>query len=89
MDSTEIIGLIAAALTTISLIPQVVTVIKTRNTSSISLGMYSLYTAGTTMWLTYGILSGQLPIIASNGIGVVLAAIILSYKLRESGQDAK
>ena len=82
MDFTEILGLFAAAATTASLIPQAVKTIKTKDMKSISTGMYSLYTAGTGMWLVYGILSKNLPVILSNAIAVVLAAVILTYKLR-------
>jgi len=74
--------MIAAICTTVSFIPQAVKTIRTKNTTSISSVMYSLFTFGTLMWLVYGFLSDNIPIIIANAITLILAAIILYYKLR-------
>lgn len=77
------IGLIAACLTTISFLPQVIQVLKTRNTKSISLNMYIIFVVGVLMWLTYGILIKDLPIILANLFTGVLSSIILYHKIIE------
>ncbi len=82
MDSITIIGLVAAACTTIAFVPQVIKTLRTRDTGSISLGMYSLFTFGIFLWLVYGILTRDIPIIFANSITTVLAAIILVCKVR-------
>jgi MtN3 and saliva related transmembrane protein len=82
MNYISIIGLAAACCTTISFLPQAVKTIRTRNTSSISLSMYSLFTLGTLFWLIYGILSHDVPVYLANGVTLVFATIILAYKLR-------
>ena len=79
---TEIIGYMAAFGTTISFLPQAVKTIRTKNTSGISLPMYALFTLGTLLWLTYGIMSGSLPVAVANAITFIFASIILAYKVR-------
>jgi MtN3 and saliva related transmembrane protein len=77
-----IIGLAAAFCTTISFLPQAVKTIQTKDTSGISISMYFLFTFGTLLWLIYGVLSVNIPIIIANAITLVFACIILIYKVR-------
>ncbi|MBS9778351.1 MAG: SemiSWEET transporter [Gammaproteobacteria bacterium] len=81
MTIIDSIGYIAACLTTISFIPQVLLVFKTKDTSSISLGMYSIFTLGITCWLIYGIALRDIPITVANTITLLLASTILGYKI--------
>ncbi len=81
MNTIDWIGSIAATLTTISFIPQVRQVWRTRQTKDISLGMYAIFTCGVVMWLAYGILLNSWPIIIANGITVCLAGSVLWMKL--------
>jgi len=77
----EIIGYLAATLTTASFLPQAVLTIKTKDTESLSLGMYSLFTSGVFCWLVYGIYISNNAIIFANAITFILAASILSCKI--------
>jgi MtN3 and saliva related transmembrane protein len=79
---TEIVGLVAAFLTTVAFLPQVIHTIRTRSTHDISLRMYSLYTVGIFLWLMYGLLLGDVPLIASNAVTFLLSGTILALKLR-------
>jgi MtN3 and saliva related transmembrane protein len=79
----DIIGYIAAFLTTLSYLPQVIKTIKTRNTSGISLLMYSMLTAGLFMWMIYGILLKNVVITSANLITLVFAIIVLVIKIRK------
>ncbi|HSM94758.1 MAG TPA: SemiSWEET transporter [Rhizomicrobium sp.] len=79
---TEIVGLVAAFLTTVAFLPQVVHTIRTRSTHDISLRMYSLYTVGIFLWLVYGLLLRDVPLIASNAVTFLLSGTILALKLR-------
>ncbi|MFP9099542.1 SemiSWEET family sugar transporter [Flavobacterium sp. RHBU_24] len=81
MDATEILGLIAAGITTLANIPQTVKVIKTKSTKSISAFTYSLLTIGMATWVVYGILQSDLPIIIGNSIATALCGTILFVKL--------
>ena len=82
MNWIETIGYVAAISTTISFIPQAMKTIQTKDTSGISLGMYVVFTFGVLMWLLYGCLSINYPIIADNVITLFLAVTILIYKLK-------
>lgn len=79
----EMVGYVGAFMTTAAFFPQTWKVIKTRDTRSISLAMYVLFTLGVCFWLVYGILIGSIPVIIANVITVVLSATILMMKLSE------
>jgi MtN3 and saliva related transmembrane protein len=79
---SEIVGYIAATLTTASFIPQAWHTFKTRDVRGISLGMYGTFTLGVAGWLLYGVLLGAWPIVIANAITLILAAGILGMKLR-------
>ena len=81
MQATDLIGTIAACLTTASFVPQAWHTFRTRDVSGISLGMYSLFTVGVVLWLAYGILLMAWPIIIANAITASLALAILVMKL--------
>lgn len=78
----EFVGLLAACLTTISFVPQAIHVIRTRQTSGLSLSMYLLFTTGIACWFAYGLFIGDLPIILANCVTLVLAGTILVIKAR-------
>ena len=78
----DIIGYLAAVLTTLSFVPQAWHTFRTRDVSGISLGMYSAFTLGVALWLVYGLLLGAWPIVAANIVTLALAAAILVMKLR-------
>ena len=82
MSPIDLIGFLAAVLTTASFVPQAWHTFKTRDVRGISLGMYSVFTAGVACWLVYGLLLGAWPIVIANLITLVLAAAILVMKLR-------
>lgn len=82
MDNTMMLGMFAACCTTFAFVPQVYHTIKTKDTSGISAGMYSIFTLGSICWLLYGILSHNTPVILANGITSLLAITILTLKLK-------
>ena len=81
-DFTNIVGFIAATFTTFAFVPQVIKVWRTRSTADISLGMYSLFTLGVTLWLAYGILLDAWPIILANIVTLLLAGAVLVMKVK-------
>ncbi|MEO5338077.1 MAG: SemiSWEET transporter [Magnetospirillum sp. WYHS-4] len=80
-DGVTLLGVVAGTLTTAAFVPQVVRTWRTRSTRDISLGMFSAFTAGVALWLVYGIFLDEMPIILSNAVTLVLAGIILVFKL--------
>ncbi len=77
-----IIGLIAGTCTTISFLPQVIKIIKTKETKDISISMYIILATGMLLWIIYGIFIEALPVILANTISFVFATIVLSLKIR-------
>lgn len=86
---TELLGYIAAAMTTFSFVPQAWHTFRTRDVSGVSLGMYSVFTAGVALWLAYGIAIGAWPVIAANFVTLALAASILAMKIRIDGRPKR
>ena len=82
MNWIDSIGSVAAALTTLSFVPQALQTFKTRDVSGISLGMYTAFTLGVALWLVYGVLISAWPVIIANAVTLVLALAILVMKLR-------
>ncbi|TSC83784.1 MAG: hypothetical protein G01um101413_924 [Parcubacteria group bacterium Gr01-1014_13] len=80
--SYQTIGLAAAILTTSAFLPQVIRVVKNRSTHDISLAMFVLFCTGIFLWLIYGILIKDIPIIIANAATFILATIILIYKFK-------
>lgn len=76
------IGFVAAALTTMSFFPQVVKSWRLKETKDISLPMYVLIVVGISLWLVYGILIKDLPIILANVVSLILTSSILFLKIR-------
>ena len=82
VEPITVIGLVAAAFTTFAYVPQAVQTIKTKNTKSLSLLMYVIMTIGIVLWLSYGILLKDLPIIIANTVTLIFAGIILVLKIK-------
>lgn len=82
MDIITITGFAAAILTTASFLPQAVKTIQTKDTSGISLFMYSLFALGTLLWFLFGLFSSNMPVMIANAVTLVFASIILMYKIK-------
>jgi MtN3 and saliva related transmembrane protein len=82
MDYITIIGLLAAAFTAIAFFPQLMKVWKTKSTKDISLGMFSIFCVGVFLWVAYGILINDPPVIIANFLVFIQAFIILIFKVK-------
>ena len=82
MDIATIIGLAAATGTTLSFLPQAMRIIKTKHTKDLSLAMYLIFTTGVFLWLVYGILIKDLPVIIANAITLLFTSTILIFKIK-------
>ena len=78
----ELIGFVAACLTSASFLPQAIMVIRTRKTDSLSLGMYLMFTLGVALWFAYGVATIAWPLIFANLITLTLAGCILAILLQ-------
>jgi MtN3 and saliva related transmembrane protein len=79
---TESLGLVAGALVTFSLIPQLIRVLKLKSAHEISLLFTTLLLLGMALWLVYGIYLSLNPVIIWNAIGIALVSLLLYAKLR-------
>jgi MtN3 and saliva related transmembrane protein len=81
MDAATVVGSLATLASTTSFAPQAWKIVKTRDTGAISTGMYAVTVVGLVLWLAYGLLRREWPLIATNGVCLVLSAFILLMKL--------
>ncbi|GBF41868.1 sugar efflux transporter for intercellular exchange [Leptospira ellinghausenii] len=79
----NLIGYVAAFLTTVSFLPQVLRVVMTKQTRDISRNMYIMFFFGVVLWFVYGILKSDFPIILANVVTLFFVTIILYYKINE------
>jgi len=77
----EIVGLIAASLTTFAFIPQFFKIWKNRNISGVSISMYVIMLIGISMWLFYGFLIKSLAVIVANIVTGLLQLFIVTLIL--------
>lgn len=78
----DIIGIVAGTCTSMSFIPQIVKILRTKQVRDISLRMYIVLTSGISLWLVYGILIKEFPIILANGAALVLCTTVIIAKIR-------
>ncbi|CAM3620185.1 SemiSWEET transporter [Parendozoicomonas haliclonae] len=89
MPDVVYLGYMAAFCTTCSFVPQVLHILKTKDTRSISLGMYSIFVTGVFFWLVYGIIIKDAPIMVANVITLALSSTILIMKIRDIFRERK
>lgn len=82
LNGTEILGLVAGVFTTAAVTPQIWKAWKTKEVDDVSTGMYLVLITGLGLWLTYGIITGDIPIIATNGTALLLNLFMLYLIIR-------
>ena len=82
LDPVTALGFLAGFLTTVAFIPQLIRARRSQSTKDLSLPMFVSFTTGVLLWLMYGMAIHSLPVIAANGVTLVLAAAILVLKIR-------
>ncbi|WP_394774221.1 SemiSWEET family sugar transporter [Flavobacterium sp.] len=79
MDYTDIIGLFAGICVTISVVPQIIKVWKTKKVKQISLKTFGILTFGLFIWIIYGIIKNDLPIIITNSVSFCLNLMMVYF----------
>ncbi len=82
MEFIAVVGIAAAVLSTVALLPQVIRVWKTKSVKDISVGMFMIMATTQVMWLVYGSSVGQMPIVASNSVVLVQTMTMLGFKTK-------
>jgi len=89
MALADVVGSLAAVLTSAAFVPQVVRVWRTRSARDISFGMYAVFVSGVACWIVYGFLIEAWPVIIANLVTLLLAATVLVLKVRFDRAAAK
>ena len=76
------IGMVAAVLTTIAYVPQVVKIYRTKSARDVSFRMFSLLATGVSLWLVYGIMMRSAPLIFANFVTLALSLTVLGLKIK-------
>ena len=82
MDATTTLGLVAATCTTMAFLPQVIRNWRTKSVGDLSFGTFGVFTTGVVLWLIYGALIRNLPIVLSNIVTLALNLMNLSQMVR-------
>ena len=82
MTSLQMLGLAAGTITSITFLPQVIQIWKTRSAKDLSMKMLLLLILGVSMWLTYGILAGDAAIIYTNSMVLTMSLIMFFFKYK-------
>jgi len=82
LDKITVIGTIAAVCTTISFLPQVIKIYRTKSARDISTPMYIIFSFGVASWTYYGILTRSMPVIAANSVTFLLCVFVLLMKMK-------
>ncbi len=89
MQLIDIIGALAAFLTTASFLPQVIKTLRDRDTKGISLLMYVCFVSGVFLWMVFGLLLEKMVLVIANFITFILAGAVLVIKLRNLKNERK
>lgn len=82
MEAITILGLLAGLLTTSYLLPQVIKTWKDKKTEDLSLLSFLILIPGNILWLVYGLVITDFPLIAANSLTLVFSSTILFFKLK-------
>ena len=82
MDYITMLGLTAGTLTTMSMLPQAIKIMRSQSAKDISLGMFATLAAGLLLWIFYGFLISSPPVVIANIVSFLLASVILSLKIK-------
>ena len=74
------LGLVAGVLTTAAWLPQIARTWRSRSADDLSWPYLLVFSAGVSLWLLYGVLSDDVPVLAANAVTIVLVALLLGLK---------
>ncbi len=83
MNTADIVGFVAAVISSLAMSPQVIKIYKTKKTHDLSLGAFSVLGTGLFLWLVYGFMISSMPIIVGNAIGFTFTLYIITMKIRQ------
>lgn len=87
MEWIQILGIVAGICTSASLVPQVVKVWKEKEAEDVSLIMLVVLLTGLILWVVYGFMKQDLPIIATNIFSVLVNVTLIVLRIRYAGKE--
>lgn len=87
VEIIDLLGLVAGSLTTLSFVPQVLKIWRTKSGNDVSYGMFLLFSLGVLLWLIYGLALSAAPIVIANAVTLLLSLIVIALKYRYRPQD--
>jgi MtN3 and saliva related transmembrane protein len=87
MDDTKTIGIIAALITAISMIPQLIKIIKEKDAENVSIGMCIVLICGLSLWVWYGIKKEDAPIIATNSFSILTNFLLIYFGIKYKNKN--
>ncbi len=82
MEITTVLGLIAGTITTFSFVPQVLRTWKLKETKDLSLSMFLCLAVGILLWIAYGFIKMDLPVMLANGVSFILVIVVIFFKVK-------
>ncbi len=82
MQLAQIIGLVAGTITSITFLPQVIRIWKTRSAKDLSMLMLTLLIIGTSLWFSYGLMMKDTAIIYTNSMVLAMSLVMMFFKLK-------
>lgn len=82
-DISHWIGIAAACCTTLSFVPQVIQILKNRDTAGISVAMYTIFTTGVFFWVVYGFIIRDMPVLLANSVTLILTLSVLMLTITQ------
>ncbi len=85
METTQMVGIAAGILTAFSMLPQLIKIIKEKKAEDVSIAMLLVLIAGLGLWVWYGFMREDIPLIVTNSFSVLLNIVVLSLRIKFSG----
>ncbi|MEI6947793.1 SemiSWEET transporter [Paraflavisolibacter sp. H34] len=85
MELMQVIGMAAGALTSVSMLPQLVKIVKEKEADNVSVVMLVVLLSGLALWTVYGLMREDWPIIVTNSFSFLLNATVLALRIKYSG----
>lgn len=88
MNTIQVVGLVAGICTALSLLPQLIKMLKEKKARDLSLFYLTMLFVGLCLWIVYGFLRSDIPIIVTNATSLALNVVIIALGIRYKSREA-
>ena len=86
MDTNQVIGIVAGIFTACSMLPQLIKIVKEKKAEEVSIMMILVLMAGLSLWIVYGFMKQDWPIIVTNIFSLTVNVLLLIFRLKYGGK---